>query len=93
MGTSNPELASTEFITAEQRAVVASAIHRLGVSEAGRRLGLSNESVMRVAHGYGSQAGTEALTAQRLGRLSLSAWPCPIAGCKQDLPHLHGASE
>ncbi len=62
-------MATRELISAEQRAVVSSAIHRLGVTEAAKRLGISNESILRLAGGYGSQAGTEALVAQRLDRL------------------------
>ncbi len=83
-------MANDEFISVEQRATVAAALVRLGVKEVAARLGLSNESVIRVAHGYGSLAGTEALTVARLGRLSLSAWPCPVAECKEgEHPHLH----
>lgn len=70
MGIDVSEMASGEFITTEQRRVVLSAIHRLGVSEAARRLGISNESILRVAANAGSQAGTEALTVQRLERLA-----------------------
>lgn len=63
-------MAVDEFISTEQRAVVASAIRRLGVSEAARRLGISNESILRLAGDFGSQAGTEALAVQRLDRLA-----------------------
>jgi len=59
-----------EHITSEQRAAVVEAIHRLGVSEAAKRLGLSNESVLRLAIGAGSQSGTEALAASRIERLA-----------------------
>lgn len=58
-----------EFITTEQRAKVAEAVKRLGVSEVGKRLGLSNETVLRLAGDFGSQSGTEALAASRIGRL------------------------
>jgi hypothetical protein len=60
----------SDHITDEQRASIEEAIRRLGVSEAAKRLGLSSEAVLRVAHGHGSQAGTEALAAARLGRLA-----------------------
>lgn len=59
----------SDHITDEQRAVLATAIRRLGVIEAAKRLGLSNEAVLRVAGDFGSQAGTEALLVQRLDRL------------------------
>lgn len=57
-------------ISPEQRASVVDALRRLGVSEVAKRLGLSNESVLRLAHDHGSQAGTEALAASRLERLA-----------------------
>lgn len=58
-----------EIISQEQRATLAAAIKRLGISEVSRRLGLSHESVLRLAADAGSQAGTAALAVQRLGRL------------------------
>lgn len=63
-------MATNEFISAEQREVVAGAIRRLGVCEAARRLGISNESILRLAGDFGSQSGTEALAVQRLDRLA-----------------------
>ncbi len=61
---------NNEFISKEQRAIIAEALDRLGVSEAAKRLGISNESVLRLAGGWGSQSGTEALAVQRLDRLT-----------------------
>lgn len=57
-------------MTQEQRAQVVDALQRLGVPEVAKRLGLSNESVLRLAVGVGSQVGTEALAVARLGRLA-----------------------
>jgi len=62
-------MASEQFITAEQRQTIAEAIRRLGLTEVATRLGISTESVCRVAGDFGSQAGTEALAVQRLERL------------------------
>jgi hypothetical protein len=59
----------SNHITDEQRAQIGDAIRRLGVSEAAKRLGISNEALLRLAGGFGSQAGTEALAVQRLERL------------------------
>ena len=58
-----------EYISAEQREMVAAAIRRLGIADVAKRLGLSNEAVLRLAGNFGSQAGTEALAVQRLERL------------------------
>ena len=58
-----------EYISKEQREAVADALRNLGVGEVAKRLGLSNEAVLRIAGGFGSQAGTEALAASRIGRL------------------------
>lgn len=59
----------TEYITKEQREIVAAAARRLGVVEAAKRLGISSEAMLRVCGDFGSQPGTEALVVQRLGRL------------------------
>lgn len=58
-----------EHITKEQREQLAEAIRKLGIVEVAKRLGLARESVARVAGNFGSQAGTEALAAARMGRL------------------------
>jgi hypothetical protein len=63
------EMKDGEMITAEQRGVISAAIHRLSVTEVASRLGLSNETVLRIAGGFGAQAGSVALAVQRLGRL------------------------
>ena len=63
------EVDSPAFITEEQRIKVADAVRRLGVGEVARRLGLSGETVLRIAGDFGSQAGSEALAASRIGRL------------------------
>lgn len=63
----NPD--KPEYITPEQRQIIADAARRLGVGEAAKRLGISSEALLRVAHDHGSQPGTEALAASRLGRL------------------------
>ena len=56
-------------MTKKQREQIANAIHTLGATEVARRLGLSTEAVLRLAGDFGTQAGTEALAVQRLGRL------------------------
>ena len=61
---------SNAIMTADQRTAVAVAIRRLGVCEVAKRLGISNESILRIAGDFGSQAGTEALVVQRLERLT-----------------------
>jgi hypothetical protein len=52
-----------------QRAVIAAAIGKYGVSETARRLGLSAEAVLRLAGDFGSHQGTELLAINRLGAL------------------------
>ncbi len=60
----------SDYISDDQRAKIGEAIRRLGVTEAAKRLGISNEALLRVAGDFGSQAGTEALAVQRIERLA-----------------------
>lgn len=62
-------MADSEYISEAQRAAIAEAIRRLGVGEVAKRLGISNEAILRLAGDFGSQAGTEALVASRMDRL------------------------
>lgn len=70
MGIGESNMNDEQAITDAHRAQIGDAIRRLGVSEVARRLGLSNESVLRLAGDFGSQTGTEALAVSRLGRLA-----------------------
>jgi hypothetical protein len=56
-------------MTNKERERIAIAIRTLGATETARRLGLSTEATLRLAGDFGTQAGTEALAAQRLDRL------------------------
>lgn len=60
---------ASETMSQEQRAILGERMRALGVAEVAKRLGLSNEAVLRLAVGVTSQAGTEALAVARLGRL------------------------
>ena len=52
------------------RTRIAEAIRSLGASEVARRLGLSTETVLRLAGGFGAHPGTELLAVTRIEALA-----------------------